>query len=92
MKNVIFSEEEIDEVAARAFLNDCYKGIDLLPGVPKTLKAKDAALVLGVSELTIQRMISGGKISLTRESIVDYIFANFLYRQPLEMDLYKEEK
>lgn len=88
MKDVIFWKEEIDEAAARAFLNDCYKGIDLLPGVPETLQVKDAALVLGVSELTIQRMVSSGKISLSRKSIVNYIFANFLYRKPLEIDLY----
>ncbi len=85
MKRNIVSGEEIDETAAREFLNDCYKGIDLLPCVPETLGFEDAALVLGVSEPTIQRMVASGKICLTRKSIEDYIFKNFLYNKPLEI-------
>ena len=33
----IIQENYIDEEAARAFLNDCYNGLDLLPNIPSKI-------------------------------------------------------
>lgn len=81
--NSIIHDDYIDEKAAKDYLNDDYHGINLLPGVPQVLTALDAATVLGVSVPTIQRMIQHKEITLTRKSLLDYMFDNMLVNKPV---------
>lgn len=86
----IIQENYIDEEAARAFLNDCYNGLDLLPNIPSKISNEIAANVLNVSMPTIERMVQDGQIELTRRSLLKYIFDNMLCNRPVSWD--DEEK
>ena len=85
MKKII-QEDYIDEEAARAFLNDCYNGLDLLPNIPSRISNEIAADVLNVSMPTIERMVQDGQIELTRRSLLKYIFDNMLCNRPVSWD------
>ena len=82
----IIQENYIDEEAARAFLNDCYNGLDLLPNIPSKISNEIAADVLNVSMPTIERMVHDGQIELTRRSLLKYIFDNMLCNRPVSWD------
>lgn len=82
----IIQENYIDEEAARAFLNDCYNGLDLLPNIPSKISNEIAANVLNVSMPTIERMVQDGQIELTRRSLLKYIFDNMLCNRPVSWD------
>lgn len=82
----IIQENYIDEEAARAFLNDCYNGLDLLPNIPSKISNEIAANVLNVSMPTIERMVQDGQIELTRRSLLKYIFDNMLCNRPVTWD------
>ena len=82
----IIQENYIDEEAARAFLNDCYNGLDLLPNIPSKISNEIAANVLNVSMPTIERMVQDGQIKLTRRSLLKYIFDNMLCNRPVSWD------
>lgn len=82
----IIQEDYIDEEAARAFLNDCYNGLDLLPNIPSKISNEIAADVLNVSMPTIERMVQDGQIELTRRSLLKYIFDNMLCNRPVSWD------
>lgn len=86
----IIQEDYIDEEAARAFLNDCYNGLDLLPNIPSKISNEIAADVLNVSMPTIERMVQDGQIELTRRSLLKYIFDNMLCNRPVSWDNEKE--
>lgn len=79
-------DDDIDETAARTFLNDFYRGVDLLPSIPGTVTRQSAASILNVSMPTIDRMLQDKSITLTRESILNYIMENFLVNYPVHMD------
>lgn len=79
----IIQENYIDEEAARAFLNDCYNGLDLLPNIPSIISNEIAANVLNVSMPTIERMVQGRQIELTKKSLLKYIFDNMLCNRPV---------
>ena len=86
MKKII-QEDYIDEEAARAFLNDCYNGLDLLPNIPSRISNEIAADVLNVSMPTIERMVQDGQIELTRRSLLlKYISDNMLCNRPVSWD------
>lgn len=82
----IIQEDYIDEEAARAFLNDCYNGLNLLPNIPEKISSEIAADVLNVSMPTIERMVHDGQIELTRRSLLQYIFDNMLCNRPVSWD------
>lgn len=83
----IIQENYIDEEAARAFLNDCYNGLDLLPNIPSRISNEIAADVLNVSMPTIERMVQDGQIELTRRSLLlKYISNNMLCNRPVSWD------
>ena len=82
----IIQENNINEEAAREFLNDCYKGINLLPNVPAKITRQIAAAVLNVSMPTIERMLQDNQLKLTRKSLQKYIFDNMLYIRPLQWE------
>ena len=83
----IIQENYIDEEAARAFLNDCYNGLDLLPNIPSKISNEIAANVLNVSMPTIERMVQDGQIELTRRSLLlKYISDNMLCNRPVSWD------
>ena len=82
----IIQENYIDEEAARAFLNDCYNGLDLLPNIPSKISNEIAADVLNVSMPTIGRMVQDGQIELTRRSLLKYISDNMLCNRPVSWD------
>lgn len=85
MKKII-QEDYIDEEAARAFLNDWYNGLDLLPNIPSRISNEIAANVLNVSMPTIGRMVQDGQIELTRRSLLKYISDNMLCNRPVSWD------
>lgn len=90
MKKII-QEDYIDEEATRAFLNDWYNGLDLLPNIPSRISNEIAANVLNVSMPTIGRMVQDGQIELTRRSLLlKYISDNMLCNRPVSWD--DEEK
>lgn len=82
----IIQENNINEEAAREFLNDCYKGVNLLPNVPAKITRQIAAAVLNVSMPTIERMLQDNQLKLTRKSLQKYIFDNMLYNRPLQWE------
>ena len=82
MKGII-QEDYIDEEAARAFLNDCYNGLNLLPNIPAKISSEIAADVLNVSMPTIERMVQDRQIELTKKSLLTYIFDNMLCNRPI---------
>lgn len=82
----IIQDNEIDEEAAKSFLNDCYNGVNLLPNVPGIITRQIAASVLNVSMSTIERMLQDKQIQLTRKSLQEYIFGNMLVNRPLDWD------
>lgn len=86
----IIQEDSINEEAARAFLNDCYNGMNLLPNVPAKITPQIAAAVLNVSMPTIERMLQDRQIELTKKSLLKYIFDNMLCNRPVNWD--DEEK
>ena len=79
----IIQETYIDETAARGFLNDCYKDIDLLPNVPEVLSRQIVSAILNVSIPTVDRMLQDRQVSLTKKSIQTYLFENMLVNRPL---------
>ena len=83
--HLIITDSEFDEEAAKKFLFDNYKGIDLLPGIPEKLTENDAAFVLNVSQQTVERLCEDGEIQLSKKSILNYIFRHFLYLAPLDL-------
>lgn len=90
MRHQIIQENEIDEEAAYEFLNDCYRGVDLLPNVPPKLTPQIAAAILNVSMPTIERMLQDKQLKLTKEDLQKYIFDNMLCNRPVAWD--DEEK
>lgn len=86
----IIQENDIDEEAAYEFLNDCYRGIDLLPNIPETLTPQSAAAILNVSMPTIERMLQEKQLKLTKKDLQKYIFDNMLCNRPVAWD--DEEK
>ena len=70
----IIQETYIDETAARGFLNDCYKGIDLLPNVPEVLSRQIVSAILNVSIPTVDRMLQDRQVSLTKKKHTDISF------------------
>ena len=86
----IIQENNINEEAAREFLNDCYKGVNLLPNVPAKITRQIAAAVLNVSMPTIERMLQDNQLTLTRKSLQKYIFEHMLCNRPVNWD--DEEK
>ncbi|MCQ2585585.1 MAG: hypothetical protein MJ185_08335 [Treponema sp.] len=86
----IIQENDIDEEAAYEFLNDCYRGIDLLPNIPETLTPQSAAAILNVSMPTIERMLQEKQLKLTKKSLQQYILDNMLCNRPVVWD--DEEK
>lgn len=82
----IIQEDSINEEAARAFLNDCYNGMNLLPNVPDKITPQIAAAVLNVSMPTIERMLQDRQIELTKKSLLKYIFDNMLCNRPVSWD------
>lgn len=82
----IIQEDSINEEAARAFLNDCYNGMNLLPNVPAKITPQIAAAVLNVSMPTIERMLQDRQIELTKKSLLKYIFDNMLCNRPISWD------
>lgn len=82
----IIQEDSINEEAARAFLNDCYNGMNLLPNVPAKITPQIAAAVLNVSMPTIERMLQDRQIELTKKSLLKYIFDNMLCNRPVSWD------
>lgn len=91
MPNSIIQENYIDEEEAKKYLNDCYRGVDLLPNVPEKLTVQTMAEVLYVSEPTITRMISAREIRPFKQDILDYIFKNMLVNRPV-IDTNKNKK
>lgn len=79
----IIQEDNINEEAARSFLNDCYSGVNLLPNVPAKVTRQIAAAVLNVSAPTIERMLQDKQLELTKKSLLQYIFNNMLCNRPL---------
>lgn len=79
----IIQENYIDEQQARTFLNDFYRGIDLLPSVPEKLTREQAAAVLSVSLPTVDRMLSAKSIALTKQSILTYVMKNMVANSPV---------
>lgn len=79
----IIQENNINEEAARSFLNDCYTGMDLLPNVSDRITRQIAASVLNVSMPTIERMIQDRQLQLTKNSLLKYIFDNMLCNRPI---------
>lgn len=86
----IIQENEIDEEAAYEFLNDCYRGVDLLPNVPSKITPQIAAAILNVSMPTIERMLQEKQLKLTKKDLQKYIFDNMLCNRPVAWD--DEEK
>lgn len=82
----IIQEDSINEEAARAFLNDCYNGMNLLPNVPTKITCKIAAVVLNVSMPTIERMLQDRQIELTKKSLLKYIFDNMICNRPVNWE------
>ena len=79
----IIQDDNINEEAARAFLNDCYNGVNLLPNVPAKISSKIAAAVLNVSMQTIDRMLQEKQLELTKKNLLKYIFDNMLCNRPI---------
>lgn len=84
MAESIINENEIDESAARAYL-DTEDDIDFFPGIPEKLTETSAAFLLSVSEPTINRMLEDGQIVLTKDSILTYIKQNYKYLKPINL-------
>ncbi|MBR6153561.1 MAG: hypothetical protein IKQ43_03905 [Treponema sp.] len=84
MAESIINENEIDESAARAYL-DTEDDIDFFPGAREKLTAVDAAFLLSVSVPTITRMVEDKQICLTKESIKDYIKQNYKHLKPINL-------
>lgn len=82
----IIQDKEINEEAARDFLNDFYCGINLFPNIPAKVTPQIAAAVLNVSMPTIERMVQEKQLILTKSAIQNYIFANMLCNRPIVWD------
>ncbi len=83
MQNSIIQENYIDEEAANQYLNDCYKGVDLLPNVPEKLTLQTMASVLDISEPTVSRMITAQEIKPFKKDVLNYILKNMLVNRPI---------
>lgn len=88
--NPIIQDNDINEEAARNYLNDCYSGLELLPNIPEKFSRLTAATILNVSLPTIDRMLNDKQIELTKQSLLNYIMQNMLVNYPLALD--DEEK
>lgn len=88
--NTIILDNDINEEAARNYLNDCYSGLELLPNIPDKFSRLTAATILNVSLPTIDRMLNDKQIELTKQSLLNYIMQNMLVNYPLALD--DEEK
>lgn len=82
----IVTASDIDTEAAEEFLQNPYKGIDLLPGIPEQMTVSIAAALLDVSEPTIKRMIEDKQITLRKSSILAYIQDKMLVNRPLKLE------
>lgn len=85
MKNIEITDREIDEITAKNFLNTALNSAELLPNIPENLTKNIAALVLNVSEPTIDRMLQEGQIQLKKSSIIAYISQQTLANRPLNL-------
>ncbi|WP_147612649.1 helix-turn-helix domain-containing protein [Treponema pectinovorum] len=83
MQNSIIQENYIDEEAAKQYLNDCYKDVDLLPNVPEKLTVQTMAAVLNISEPTVSRMITAQEINPFKKDVLNYILKNMLVNHPI---------
>lgn len=83
MQNSIIQENYIDEEAAKQYLNDCYKDVDLLPNVPEKLTVQTMAAVLNISEPTVSRMITAQEIKPFKKDVLNYILKNMLVNHPI---------
>lgn len=90
MMNTIILDNDINEEAARNYLNDCYSGLELLPNIPEKFSRLTAATILNVSLPTIERMLKDKQIELTKHSLQNYIMQNMLVNYPIAWDV--EEK
>ena len=85
-KNSIIQNEFIDEEAAVSYLNNYYKGIELLPNIPEELTIIDVATILNVSVPTIERMLNEKQLTLTKTSVLHYIMENMLCNRPINLE------
>lgn len=82
IKQQIISNNDIDEEAAKAYLEK-EKAIDLFPGISEHLSLSCVADILAVSEPTISRMIADGQIELNKISITKYCKEHYLVLRPV---------
>ena len=85
-RNSIIQNGFIDEEAAILYLNNYYKGIELLPNIPEELTIVDVSAILNVSVPTIERMLNDKQLTLTKTSVLHYIMKNMLCNRPINLE------